>query len=98
MNFEKQRLVTTRRNFHLFWTWHSRSKGWNGPEMILHRFPQPLAVDKTRKDPCQTLKDGRRYTTTVTGFYVTPCSRAWLTPSVAMMYPLLIAIAEGSSK
>ena len=46
MNFEKQRLATTRRNFHLFWRWHSRLKGWNGPEMILRRFPQPLAVDK----------------------------------------------------
>jgi hypothetical protein len=58
-------------------------------------FPQRGRATNGRNGTSRTLKNDRWHTIPATGFCLTPCSRAWLMPSVAMTYPLLIVIAEG---
>ena len=69
-----------------------------GAAMTFRRFSNRGRATNGRNDSCQTLKNERWHTIPATGFCLTPCSRVWLMPSVAMIYPLLVAIAEGSSK
>ena len=69
-----------------------------GPEMTISRLVATIGQANGWTDWCQTLKDERWHMTAATGSCLTPCSRGWFMPSVAMIYQLPIAIAEGSSK
>ena len=69
-----------------------------GAAMTFRRFRNGGRATSGRNGSCRLLKDQRWQAIPATGFCSTPSSRALLMLSVAMIYPLLIAIAEGSSR